>query len=181
VVYSDRWIAMLGYTRAEVEPNFEAWRSRVHPEDLPKAEAAIAAHFRGESEAYMVETRMLCKDGSWLWVMARGKVVARAGDGTPLRMAGTHRDISERKRADAERERLIAELRHALADVKTLSGLLPICGSCKKIRDDRGYWQRIEQFLADHSKAQFSHGLCPGCAERLKAELDAKPAPKRGA
>jgi len=181
VVYNDRWIAMLGYDRADVEPSFEAWRSRVHPADLPKAEAALAAHFRGETEAYMVETRMRCKDGSWLWVMARGKVVARAGDGTPLRMAGTHRDIAERKRADAERERLIAELRHALADVKTLSGLLPICGSCKKIRDDRGYWQRIEQFLADHSKAQFSHGLCPGCAERLKAELDAKPAPKRGA
>jgi len=181
VVYGDRWISMLGYRREEVEPTLEAWRSRVHPDDLPRAEAALEAHFRAETEAYMVENRMRCRDGSWLWVMARGKVVARAADGRPLRMAGTHRDISERKRADAERERLIDELRRALADVKTLSGLLPICGSCKKIRDDRGYWQRIEQFLADHSKAQFSHGLCPGCADRLKAELDARPTPKRSA
>ncbi|HVP27872.1 MAG TPA: PAS domain-containing protein [Myxococcota bacterium] len=180
VVYSDRWISMLGYARSDVAPDISAWRSLVHPEDLPRTEVALVAHLRGETEAYAAEYRLRCKSGEWLWVLTRGKVVARAPDGRPLRMAGTHRDISERKRADAERERLIAELQHALAEVKTLSGLLPICGSCKKIRDDRGYWQRIEQFLADHSGAQFSHGLCPACAEELKAALDTRPSVKPG-
>ncbi len=76
-------------------------------------------------------------------------------------------DISERKRAAAERERLIHDLQKAVEDVKTLSGLLPICSSCKKIRDDRGYWNNLEQYICEHSGAEFSHGLCPECARQM--------------
>ena len=76
----------------------------------------------------------------------------------------------ERKRAQDERERLIAELQGALAQVKTLKGLLPICASCKKIRDDQGYWNQIEDYISRHSKATFSHGICPECAKRLYPE-----------
>lgn len=76
-------------------------------------------------------------------------------------------DISERKRAAEERERLIADLQRALAEVKTLGGLLPICASCKKIRDDKGYWNTLELYISEHSGAEFSHGICPECAERL--------------
>ena len=73
------------------------------------------------------------------------------------------KDISERKRVELERERLVQELQEALGRVKTLSGLLPICAGCKKIRDDRGYWTQIEAYLQAHSEAEFSHGLCPDC------------------
>jgi FixJ family two-component response regulator len=73
----------------------------------------------------------------------------------------------ERKRSEAERERLIQELQNALAQVKTLSGLLPICASCKKIRDDKGYWNQIEGYIEKHSDAVFSHGICPECANKL--------------
>jgi hypothetical protein len=59
------------------------------------------------------------------------------------------------------------KLEKALSEVKELSGLLPICSSCKKIRDDQGYWSQLEMYIKDHSKAEFSHGLCPDCAERL--------------
>lgn len=69
-------------------------------------------------------------------------------------------------RMERERERLRQELATALARVKVLSGLLPICAGCKKIRDDKGYWQQIEAYLADHSDARFSHGLCPDCIPR---------------
>ncbi len=79
-------------------------------------------------------------------------------------------EISQRKKAEEEREKLIRELRQALAEVKTLSGLLPICASCKKIRDDRGYWNQIEVYIRDHSQAEFSHGLCPDCARKLYPE-----------
>jgi len=79
-------------------------------------------------------------------------------------------DISERVRAEErlrtaldDNERTVAELRQALTDVRTLSGLLPICMYCKKIRNDEGYWDRIEQYLADHTDAMLSHGLCPDC------------------
>ncbi len=76
-------------------------------------------------------------------------------------------DISERKKAGVERERLIHDLQGALQDVKTLSGLLPICSSCKKIRDDTGYWNTLEHYISEHSGAEFSHGLCPECAKSL--------------
>ena len=72
----------------------------------------------------------------------------------------------ERKQDEAEREQLIRELQNALTQVKTLSGLLPICSGCKKIRDDQGYWNRIETYISEHSGAQFSHGICPDCAKK---------------
>jgi DNA-binding NtrC family response regulator len=84
------------------------------------------------------------------------------------------READERRRrqeAEAERERLIAELTAALAKVKTLSGLLPICSSCKNIRDDKGYWNRLEVYLQQHSDATLTHGICPDCARRLYPEV----------
>lgn len=90
--------------------------------------------------------------------------------GKPLLCSIIH-DISERKAVEQERERLIAELRKALKEVKTLRGFLPICASCKKVRDDRGYWKQIETYLRDHSQAEFSHSICPECARRLYSDL----------
>ncbi|MHB8895070.1 MAG: PAS domain-containing protein [Candidatus Geothermincolia bacterium] len=77
------------------------------------------------------------------------------------------RDISEQKRADEEQRRLIAQIQEALSRVRLLSGLLPICSSCKKIRDDQGYWKQIEVYIRDHSEAEFTHGICPECARTL--------------
>ncbi|MDA8434158.1 MAG: response regulator [Nitrospiraceae bacterium] len=81
--------------------------------------------------------------------------------------AALKQEIEERKCVQQEREKLIEELREALTKVKTLSGLLPICASCKKIRDDTGYWNQIESYIRKHSQAEFSHGLCPECARKL--------------
>jgi hypothetical protein len=81
------------------------------------------------------------------------------------------RDITERKRAEQEREQLIDALQEALTNIKTLRGLLPICASCKKIRDDTGYWSQIEAYIQAHSDAVFSHGICPECASRLYGEI----------
>lgn len=81
-------------------------------------------------------------------------------------------DITERKRMEDERKQLITELRDALANVKTLSGLLPICSYCKRIRNDEGYWQKIEAYIRQRSEAQFSHGVCPDCYGRVKAEMN---------
>jgi CheY-like chemotaxis protein len=66
------------------------------------------------------------------------------------------------------------ELEKALAKIKTLSGLLPICASCKKIRDDRGYWNQLEHYISEHSEVEFTHGCCPDCAKKLYPELYAK-------
>ncbi len=83
---------------------------------------------------------------------------------------GIIRDISERKQIEKERNALIQDLQRSLAEVKTLSGLLPICASCKKIRDDKGYWNQIEAYIHEHSDVTFSHGICPDCTQKLYPE-----------
>jgi DNA-binding NtrC family response regulator len=76
------------------------------------------------------------------------------------------KEIAERKRVEEERERLIVELKEALNKIKTLSGLLPICMDCKKIRNDKGYWEQIEVYIRDRSEADFSHSICPECMKK---------------
>ena len=75
------------------------------------------------------------------------------------------RDLTEQARADKEKEALIAKLEHALNEVKVLQGIIPICSKCKKIKDNKGYWHQVEKYIAEHSNAVFSHGLCIDCAD----------------
>lgn len=82
------------------------------------------------------------------------------------------REIDERKRVEKEKELVITKLSEALENVKLLRGLLPICANCKKIRDDKGYWNQIESYIEKHSDAQFSHGICEECAEVLYADSE---------
>jgi DNA repair exonuclease SbcCD ATPase subunit len=79
--------------------------------------------------------------------------------------------IAALKQAEEEREKLIRQLQEALASIKTLSGLLPICFSCKQIRDDKGYWNQIDTYIRAHTEAEFTHGICPPCAQKLYPEL----------
>ena len=81
------------------------------------------------------------------------------------------REMTRRRRAEIERERLIAELQQTLAEVKTLSGLIPICAWCKSVRNDNGYWQTVEQYVHSHSDASFSHSICPSCQEKFKDDI----------
>ena len=81
------------------------------------------------------------------------------------------RNVDQRKKLEQERENLITDLQEALANIKTLSGLIPICANCKKIRKDSGYWQQMEAYISDHSEAKFSHGICPDCARELYPEF----------
>ncbi len=108
------------------------------------------------------------RDGS-IFPVEVSSVVFHNPEGEP-RTCMIIRDISERKAAEAERERLIAELQVALTKVKTLSGLLPICASCKKIRNESGKWQMLELYIRNHSEVDFSHGICPDCQRTLYAE-----------
>ena len=77
-----------------------------------------------------------------------------------------YKDISKQKEAETEREKVITDLKQALEKVKTLSGLIPICSHCKKIRDDSGYWQKVEEYLSQHSDVDLSHGICPECLQK---------------
>ena len=84
---------------------------------------------------------------------------------------GVARDISARKQAEEEREKMISQLQEALDNIKTLKGLLPICANCKRIRDDKGYWNQIEAYVRDRTDAEFSHSICPEFAKILYSDI----------
>jgi PAS domain S-box-containing protein len=112
------------------------------------------------------------KDGT-LFPIEISSVVFQSPEGNP-RTCLIIRDITERKAGESERERLIKELQDALAKVKTLSGLLPICASCRMIRDQQGKWHHLEAYIRNHTGADFSHGICPDCRRSLYPEFNAK-------
>ncbi len=110
------------------------------------------------------------KNGEMYWEFAViSSITNERGDIT--RFLAVKEDITERKYAEVERDRLIVSLQEALAEIKTLSGLIPICSSCKKIRDDKGYWNILEAYLIEHSGAQFTHGICPECMVKLYPDI----------
>ena len=111
-----------------------------------------------------------CKDGTTVWTEIKITTL-RDSDGQPIEFIGVTRDITERKRIEEEREQLVRDLQKALSEVKTLKGIFPICASCKKIRDDKGYWTQIEAYIRDHSEAEFSHGICPDCKKKLYGDF----------
>ena len=105
-VFNERWAEIVGYTLDELQPTtIDTWMAFAHPDDLAGSSAAIQAHISGDADHYDVEARMRHRDGHWVWVHDRGQIVERADDGTPLRMVGTHEDITER----VERERSLRE------------------------------------------------------------------------
>jgi PAS domain S-box-containing protein len=163
---------LLGYTPEELSGRH--WKTIVAPEYVAQVEEEVARHAQGVTSRY--EMVLLTKDGRRVPVIASAcplldEVPGREGDGRYTGGLLVVTDITERVKAEEERERLIDELQEALAKIKTLRGLIPICASCKKIRDDQGFWQQVEVYVRDHSEAEFSHGLCPDCAIRLYPEI----------
>ncbi|MFP4282102.1 MAG: PAS domain-containing protein [Opitutales bacterium] len=100
VFFSRQWKTMLGQREDEVGDSLDEWKDRVHPEDLPACLADLQAHFRGETPLYENEHRVRCKDGSWKWILDRGKVIEWNADGSPRRVIGTHTDLSQRRLAE---------------------------------------------------------------------------------
>ena len=152
----------------------------VYPEDRAKAIHRIKERRTGDRSTKSFETRLITKNQTPVSfevfiISAEGLYsTAKFGPSAFLGTQGIARDIAERKRAEEEREKLISKLQEALDSIKTLKGLLPICANCKNIRDDKGYWNQIEAYIKDHSDAEFSHSICPPCAEKLYGYLKKK-------
>ena len=133
VFFSTQWKAMLGHADAEVGDGLDEWEGRVHPDDLPAAWAALKQHLEGHSPSYSNEHRMRHKDGSWRWILDRGRVVERGEDGQPLRVMGTHTDITDRKEAEAA-------LRTSERQLRTLIEAMP---DPAFLKDGQNRWQVV--------------------------------------
>lgn len=136
----------------------------------PDDSMRLLSKFRENGFVNDYELLLKIKDGEVRHTSLTARMILD-DNGRSIGVRGVLRDITDRKRAEEEREKLISELQKVLSEVKKLSGLLPICASCKKIRDDKGYWSQIESYIRDHSEAEFSHGICPECTKNLYPDV----------
>jgi PAS domain S-box-containing protein len=158
------WERTLGFTLEELmsKPFIEF----VHPDDRARTLKQNAS-VRGGEQALAFENRYLCKDGSYRWL--RWNATPHTANKVIYSVA---RDITESKRLEEEREQLVRELQAALAEVKTLREILPICSYCRRIRDDEDYWHSVEDYVSEHTSTRFSHGICPSCmATRVESQF----------
>jgi len=153
------WEKTLGFSREELQakPMFDF----VHPEDRERTLDQNRRVRNGEM-ALAFENRYRCKDGSYRWLLWNSRA-----DLEHQVIYAVARDITERKQAEEERDRLVRNLQAALTEVKELQEILPICMYCKSIRDDQNYWQSVEAYISHHMNTTFSHGICPSCYEKV--------------
>ena len=149
------WEQTLGFTRKELMSR--QFIEFVHPDDRERT-LEQNARVRGGGRALGFENRYLCKDGSYRWFRWNA-----APDSTEQVIYSVARDVTASKQAEDEREQLVSELQEALAEVKSLREILPICSYCRKIRDDENFWHTVEDYFDRHTTTRFSHGICPSC------------------
>lgn len=168
---NDGLCAMLGFARDELIGR--PAKDLMHPEDRDAQTSAARAWAVGSTGGLTRDERYVRKDGSVLWATVTVSGI-RGESGRVMKRIETLTDITAAHEAAdrigvalAENQRLVRELQVALENVKTLSGLLPICASCKKIRDDHGHWDWLEHYISKRTDAVFSHGLCPDCLKAI--------------
>jgi|GEM_PF-2202950 len=153
------YLELHGFERTD-ELVGRSFYDRVHPDDREMVATASLTVNRKPSHPEVYTFRSLGRDGSSLLLRSWVRPIL-LDDGVAT--LGFFEDITQQRQVELDRERLIQELTKALVEVKQLSGLLPICSHCKKIRDDQGYWNQIESYISTRSSAQFTHGICPDC------------------
>lgn len=161
---------IFGYDADRIIENGDLLWNMVFPEDLERLKQDdLEANQSGK--LFQSEIRITLPSGILKWIQLTSKPSAQKVDSMVI-WSGVILDITDRRQAEEERERLIKELQEALKDIKTLTGLIPICSHCKRIRDDKGYWNILEAYIQTHSDALFSHSTCPDCSDELYGKED---------
>ena len=160
---------MLGYETDELLGL--SFREITHPDDVERENILLQSLEKNREKSYSFEKRYRHKNGDYFWVsITVGKTHDIYGPG--VFYFGLIEEIGSRKKLEKEREELIKDLKQALEEIKQLRGYIPICANCKKVRDDEGYWQQVEKYIADRTDAQFSHGLCPECLKKIYPDIN---------
>jgi PAS domain S-box-containing protein len=162
---NQKTLDQLGYTKSDMLP------FKIHdfhpPEALEKSQWAFETIIREGFVSF--ETEFKKKSGE-VFTAEVSSSLFEIGDKKVIQ--GIVRDITERKQAEEEREKLINELQKAIEEIKTLRGILPLCSFCNKIRDDKGYWEQVDVYIHKHLQADISHSLCPDCTKEHYPDLD---------
>ena len=165
-----RTLEILDYSDKDLQENIGKIAKPFHPtpESYQKINQLIPSIKKGNLAK--LELQLKRKNGELIWCNLYGKALNTQNpeDG----ILWIIDDIDEKKQLELEREKLVSELKEALENVKTLKGLLPICAGCKKIRNDKGYWEHVEVYIKERSDTEFSHGLCHECAKKMYGDED---------
>jgi PAS domain S-box-containing protein len=160
--FNEIWLAFTGRTMEQEVGN--GWAEGVHPEDFDTCLKIYTDHF-ARREIFEMEYRLRRFDGVYRWIFDRGAPYSDAKDNFKGYI-GSCIDVTERVEAEDVLKKAQEE------EINQLRGYLPICSYCKKIRNDRNYWEQIESYISSHSSALFTHSICPECEVRVKAELE---------
>lgn len=159
--FNERWLDFTGRTLEEELGN--GWAEGVHPDDFARCLKIYTENF-ARREIFEMEYRLRRFDGAYRWIFDRG-VPCFDAHNVFRGYIGSCIDVTAR--VDAQE----ALARASESEIKKLQGFLPICSYCKKIRNDKNYWEQIESYITSHSDALFSHGICPECAKKLDADI----------
>jgi len=160
-----------GYARELTYNSADFAKSIIDPRDLVKLQAEFTKQMKDKQPATQ-EFRIIARDGAIHWIRGRLNAVLDA-DGKVLRTIGAFSDVTESKLAELVRDRLVSELTDTLGKVRQLSGLLPICAGCKRIRNNDDRWEQLETYISQHSEADFTHSMCPDCIEKFYGSVPA--------
>lgn len=167
IFVSPAWTKLLGHPVSNVVG--QSFQIFVHPDDLSGCMEFLQSVIETGKRQEGVEYRVRHADGRWFWHTSSA-VPFTDDSGAITGFYGIARDISDRKKKEDDLKDLVASLQKALEEIKTLRGIVPICSSCKKIRDDKGYWEQVDAYVTRHTEAQFSHGICPECIKKFYPE-----------
>jgi PAS domain S-box-containing protein len=156
----------VGYTEDELLAR--TLQDITHPDDLDADLGQVRRMLTGDIPCFHMEKRYFHKDGRVIWGLLSVALVHDV-QGRPLHLVSQVQDVTARKQAEAERESLIRQLQEALARVKRLRGLLPVCAWCRQVRNDRGHWQQLEAHIQKHLDVRFTHAMCPSCLAKQSA------------
>jgi len=161
-------LALTGYQPSEILNNARIdFASLILPEDRERVRIEIAKAL-SLSQPFNVTYRIVTANGEQKWVWEQGRLAAiRKKNQKTSVLEGFITDVSEAKNLESANQKAITDLQQALREIKVLRGIIPICSSCKKIRDDKGLWSQIEKYIKEHTGSEFSHSICPECAARL--------------
>lgn len=160
--FNETWLTFTGRSMQQEIGN--GWAEGVHPEDFDRCLKIYTEHFK-RREIFEMEYRLRRFDGVYRWIFDRGVPYSDA-DGDFKGYIGSCIDVTDRREAQEALKKAQEN------EINQLRGFLPICSYCKKIRNDKNYWEQIESYISDHSKTLFSHSICPECEARVMAELE---------